>query len=152
MKKEIVSACKTFGIRFYTLSQIVDITNLPRRKVRNILWRLERQRVITRFSEKQLVKNDVGMSGKEIMYRNTKRLGMVERTTAENGWDKMWQVARAMRRFTRNDLIMICAQNKENVATFTKHYRKKGYLRPDKERGRDVCWTLIKDPGPKRPL
>ncbi len=69
----------------------------------------------------------------------------------ENSWDKMWRAVRALRRFTRDDLIIICGQRRENVKFFTQRYRKLGYFKKLKERGRGVVWMLIKDPGPVRP-
>ncbi len=152
MKKEIIAACRTFGTRIYTVSQIADITGIDRSRVRHVLWKLESARAITRFGEKEIVTYKKGRNEKEITYRNTKSLGKVERATAENGWDRMWQVARAMRRFTRNDLAVICGQAMTNVIAFTKRYRKSGHIRPNKECGREIWWTLIKDPGPKRPI
>jgi hypothetical protein len=109
--------------------------------------------MIVRFAEREGNPTfKKGRPGKEITYRNRKNLGKIERRTPENGWDKMWKAIRAMRRFTRYDLIAICGQSPENVAYFTKLYRKLGYIQPSKRAGRGVVWRLIKDPGPDRPI
>jgi len=152
MKKEIIAACKTFGTQIYTISQIAGITGIARPKVRYILRNLETKKVIIRFAEKTQHSSKKGRPWKEITYRNTKNLGIVERHTAENGWDVMWKAVRILRRFTRSDLAAICGQAITNVIAFTKRYCKSGHIRPNKKDGREVLWILIKDPGPKRPI
>jgi hypothetical protein len=153
MKIEIIRACQSFGTSIYTVSQVADIVKENRSSVRHVLWKLEKEGSIVRFTEKAATPTfKKGRQGKEITYRNKKELWKVERKTTENGWDKMWKAIRVMRRFTRFDLITICGQHPENVAYFTKHYRKLGYIQPSKKAGRGVVWTLVKDPGPDRPI
>ncbi|HBE44247.1 MAG TPA: hypothetical protein DDW17_02030 [Deltaproteobacteria bacterium] len=153
MRIEIIAACKSFGTSIYTVSQVADIVKENRSRVRHVLWKLEKEGAIVRFAEGGATPTfKKGRPGKEITYRNTKELWKVKRKTEKNGWDKMWKAIRAMRRFTRYDLITICDQHPENVAFFTKHYRKLGYIQPSRHGGRGVVWALIKDPGPDRPI
>ncbi|HDH00336.1 MAG TPA: hypothetical protein ENG80_00810 [Nitrospirae bacterium] len=157
MLRKIVQACLSFETRFYMLSQIMEITGMGRKEVRHRLWKLEAAGLITKINcrEIPLPGFSKGRPTKEICYRNTKALekkAVPPRRTKDNGWDTMWKTVRAMRRFTRNDLAIICNQRIDNVRYFTKRYRQFGYIRPLKERGRNVPWMLIKDPGPKRPL
>jgi hypothetical protein len=153
MRKEVIEACKSFGTSIYTVSQVAERAGKDRPRVRHVLWRLEKEGMIVRFAEREGHPTfKKGCPGKEITYRNTKNLGRIERKTAENGWDRMWKAIRVMRRFTRYDLIAICGQSPENVAYFTKLYRKSGYIQPSRRGGRGVVWTLVKDPGPDRPI
>lgn len=152
MKREIIAACKGFGQRIYTVSQITDLTGFPRHRVRHVLWKLEDSGAITRCRDAEAVTWKKGRPVKEIWYRNTRHLGCIERATAENGWDVMWKTVRILRRFTRTDLAAITGQGMENIRAFTKAYRELGYLRHTKEAGRGVVWALVKDPGPRRPI
>jgi len=159
MLRAIIKACLSFGTQFYTLSQIVGLTGLKRAAVRHRLWKLESVGLLTRikFWETPLPGFSKGRPTKEICYRNTKLLpkkamAMALKNGKENGWDRMWKAIRALRRFTREDLAIICEQSIDNVKCFTKTYRKLGYIKPLHERGRNVIWVLVKDPGPRRPL
>jgi hypothetical protein len=153
----IIKACLSFGTRYYTLSQIVKITDMERAAVRHKLWKLESTGLLTRIKcwETPLPGFSKCRPTKVICYRNTKLLSKKANTPKnhkENGWDRMWKAIRALRRFTREDLAIICEQNIENVRYFTKRYRKFGYIRPLRERGRNVLWVLTRDAGSRRPL
>jgi len=157
MIQAVINICLKFGTRYYTTSQIIEATGLKRDAVRHKLWKLESAGLITRVKcwETPLPGFSKGRPTKVICYRNTKLLNKkasAPRNSKENGWDKMWKIIRALGRFTRNDLAIICGLNIDNVRYFTKVYRKLGYLRPLSERGRNVVWILIKDTGPKRPF
>jgi DNA-binding Lrp family transcriptional regulator len=159
MMQKIIRACLNFGTRYYTISQVVDATGLKRSAVRHRLWKLEADGLLIRVNCRKIPLPGFsrGKPMKEICYRNVKLQPLREKTKAprpvkENGWDKMWKAVRALRRFTRNDLAIICQQSIHNVRYFTKAYRKLGYVRPLSERGRNVVWLLIKDAGPKRPF
>jgi hypothetical protein len=159
MLKTIIKACLSFETRYYTLSQIVKITGLERKAVRHKLWKLESAGLIMRvsFRKRPLPNFSRGSPMKGICYRNTKLQSLREktkppRTKKENGWDKMWKAIRALRQFTRDDLAILCEQSIFNVRYFTKRLRQLGYIRPLRERGRNILWVLIKDAGPKRPL
>jgi hypothetical protein len=157
MIKTVINACLNFGTQYYTLSQIVERTGFERSAVRHKLWKLESAGLLTRVKcwETPLPGFSKGRPTKEICYRNTKLLNKkasAPRNSKENGWDKMWKAIRALRRFTRNDLAIICGLSIWNVRYFTKVYRKLGYIRPSSEKGRGVVWMLIKDTGPRRPL
>jgi hypothetical protein len=159
MMQTIIKACLSFETRYYTISQIVKATKLKRSAVRHKLWKLEAGGLLKRVSCRKLPLPGFsrGKPMKEICYRNVRLRPLIDKTKAprplkENGWDKMWKTLRALRRFTRNDLAIICEQSIYNVRYFTKTYRKLGYIRPLSERGRNVLWVLIKDTGPTRPL
>jgi DNA-binding Lrp family transcriptional regulator len=157
MMQTIIKACLSFGTQYYTLSQVVDATGLQRETVRHRLWKLESAGLITRIKywESPLPGFSNGRPTKNICYRSTQRL--FEKANAPkahkyNSWDAMWKTIRALRKFTRSDLQIICSQGLSNVQAFTKTYRKLGYIKPLREKGRNILWMLIKDPGPRRPL
>lgn len=157
MLREIMKVCLSFGTQYYTLSQIVGVIDFERKVARHKLWKLETAGLLTRVKcwETPLPGFSKGRPTKEICYRNTKLLSekfKAPRNQKENGWDRLWKVIRALRRFTREDLAIISEQSIENVRYFTKTYRKLGYIRPLRERGRNIQWILIKDPGPRRPI
>ena len=159
MMQTVINACLNFGTRYYTISQIVEATGFRRAAVRHRLWKLESAGFLKKVSCRKIPLPNFsrGKPLKEVCYRNAKLQPLKEKTKGprplkENGWDKMWKTLRALRRFTRNDLAIICEQSIHNVRYFTKVYRKLGYIRPLSERGRNVVWMLIKDTGPKRPF
>jgi hypothetical protein len=156
MLKAIIRECLKFKNCFYALSRIVEATGLERQMVRHKLWKLEAAGLITRFKdyEKPLPGFSKGRPKKEIYYRNTKLLKkrIYASSANQNGWDKMWRTTRALKRFTRNDLAIICDQNIENVRCFTKTYRKLGFIQATRKGGRDVLWVFVKYPGSLRPL
>jgi hypothetical protein len=161
MKKEVIAVCQSFGSAWYGVKKVMerlkdvdakDQPNLQNRKsVMLVLRALEAEGAITRVRESIVVSPETGYPLKEIVYSNTKRLELRERRSPETGWDKMWLVARAMRRFTSLDLITVCGQNASSVSSFTSYYRKLGFFRNEKSPSKFKIWTLIKDLGPKRP-
>ncbi len=157
MLKAVMQACLSFGERFFSLTQIAEATGMERQAVRHRLWKLETAGLISRFRSQEIPAGR-GRPAKEIYYRATSLLakrfheGNERPASKMNGWDRMWQAVRVLRRFTRNDLAQICGQKGENVRCFTTAYRQAGYLRCLGRPGtRGVMWILAKDPGPKRP-
>jgi predicted transcriptional regulator len=157
MLKSVMRTCLSFGEKFYSLSQIAEAMGMERKAARHRLWKLEAAGLITRVRTSE-TPVERGRPVMEICYRNTnlltKRLsGPAELPASKmNGWDRMWQAVRALRRFTRSDLAQICGQSMANVKVFTTVYRQAGYLRCLGRPGaRGVTWMLAKDPGPKRP-
>ncbi len=152
----VKDACLSFKSQFYTLTQIVEASGIDRKIMRHKMWKLAKNGYVTVIKSYDMPPADRGRPYKEYWFRNTKKLipvlPLIARTDKQNGWDIMWKAVRALRRFTRDDLSRICGQTIENVTFFTKYYRKLGYMRPSKERGRAIVWTLTKDPGPARPI
>ncbi len=155
--QDVIKTCSSYGNKFYSLSAIIKTLKLDRTDARRKLVKLERTGLITRVRDtkkRDLTANSNGRPKKEIIYKNKKSLKkkLDERLQLKNvAWDRMWQAARMLRQFTRNDLVIICKAKIENVRYFTKAYTKAGYLRAGKGKGLEKVWTLIQDPGPKRP-
>ncbi len=154
--KDVMKVCTSFGTNFYTVSAVAQTLNLERSITRHKLGKLERAGLISRVKESEtpLPNFSKGRPVKEIYYRSLTGLkGKLKECVQQRGcaWDRMWQAARMLRQFTRNDLMVVCSANINNVRCFTKVYTRAGYLRTAEGKGREKTWTLIKDPGPRRP-
>lgn len=151
-----MKTCITFGTRFYSLAQVVDLTGLNRKYCRKKVWKLEASGLVRRIRSRNvpLPNFSRGRPHKEIIYQNTPKLlrSRDSRSAGNNGWDKMWQAVRVLRSFTRNELAAVCSQSISNVQFFTKRYRKLGYIKPTRDKGRNVIWVLTKNAGSLRPL
>ncbi len=69
--------------------------------------------------------------------------------------DRMWSVIRNKSKmdghFTTHDVVILAEVKREMARWTLKMLRRAGYIRPSKPRGRGTYWTLVKDPGPRRP-
>ncbi len=153
--RDVMNACLSFSTQFFTLSQIVELTGQNRSEARHRLWKLEGAGLITRVKCWEMSPTyEKGKPANEMCYRNTRLLdkrAAARPAKKENGWDKMWRTVRALRRFTRLDLMTICGQTEHNVREFTKTYRDLGYIRCHGMGGPKVTWSIAKDSGAKRP-
>ncbi len=153
--EQVRAACRNFGTGLYSFSQLHALTGGSKKDLRARMRKLTVTGEVTLMASYEVEPYKKGRPSKEYKYRNTKKLAPAPLTAPvdkQNGWDKMWRAARALRRFTRDDLVKICTQDINNVKFFTRYYRKLGYMQPSKDCGRPVIWTLIKDPGPARPI
>jgi len=154
--KPLIRECLSFGENEYSLSQIVKATGLERKYVRQRLWRFEKAEDIDIVGSRELAPKDSGRSTLEIFYRNTglltKKPAKQQKEATKDLWDKMWKAVRALRRFTRNDLVQVCEANPGAVKAFAQECHKSGYIRPARGHKNNITWMLIKDPGPKRPV
>jgi predicted ArsR family transcriptional regulator len=151
--RDVAKAClQRRGI--FSLTNIVNTTNLSRNQVRRALEKLEREGHITRVSETEspLPGFSKGRPNKEPRY--TPRASLAKRVASTDDvrqkntlWDAMWRAIRHMRRFTKRDIAIISGASLENVRYFTKRLRAAGYIKPYD----GSTWALVTDPGPKRP-
>jgi hypothetical protein len=65
--------------------------------------------------------------------------------------DRVWKVIRCKKVFTLIELIIIAEVKRETARWYLKQLRAAGIVKPSAEAGPGVEWTLLKDPGPKRP-
>ena len=124
---------------FFSLDQIVQGTGYPRTIIRIVLDNLSREGLI----------------------RETKRSGTVGRpgiyriNRAEEGQqialNRMWTTIRYNGTLELSDLIKLASVKRETARSFLKSLRRGGFITPSKPTGRGVYWTLVKDPGPRRP-
>lgn len=150
---------KTSG--FFSLDQIVELTGFDRGETRHVLERLSRDKLIIQI-EKQIKAKEEFPRGRPVMaitYCTGKQGELKTRITPKlkegTAQDRVWSVIRNKSKmdghFTIHDLIILAEVKRESVRWFTKMLRRAGYIAPSKPRGQGVYWTLIKDPGPKRP-
>jgi len=158
MLKSVMRACLSFGDEDYTITQIIEVSGMERHEIKPRLRLLQNAGLISKTNTRW-APTEGGRPLKEIWYRNTELLAASLKprikplNAPSNSWDKMWKVVRALRRFTRNDLAVICEQSLGNVQRFTIRYRQHGYLRCLGKAGtKNPIWILLKDPGPLRPL
>jgi hypothetical protein len=130
---------------FFSLDQIVFETHYPRNAVRDILAAFVAERVITG----SIGRRPRGASGPEGCP------GIYRVNQSEEGegiaLNRMWKVIRYKGIFELADLIKLANVKRETARSFIKTLRKGGFINPSKPTGRGVFWTLVKDPGPRRP-
>ena len=155
------------GNEFFALDQIVEMAGFDRITVRRILEKLRREELVVTIAKKgayQLesageVELGKGRPPLAITYhirskeKFIKRVGpKLKENTAQ---DKMWSVIRHKSRlegsFSVRDVVVLAEVKHEHARWFVKMLRRAGYLSCSAPGGKGVTWTLIKDPGPKRP-
>jgi hypothetical protein len=139
IRKQTIKEAILKRLGFFSLDQIVEEVHLPRKIVQEIL----------------------DTFGKEGLIHETERIGTIGRpgiyriNRIDEGDDlsanKMWKVIRYKREFGLRDLIILANAKRETARAFLKSLRRAGYIEPNKPTGRGVFWTLVKDPGPRRP-
>jgi DNA-binding IclR family transcriptional regulator len=119
---------------FFSLDQIVAETHFPRPLVREVLDQLESEGVVSKSVRPSWVyRINLAEEGEKIAL------------------NRIWTAIRYKGDFTLHDLIILAGVKRETARSFCKALRKGGFIRPNKPTGRGVFWTLIKDPGPRRP-
>jgi hypothetical protein len=153
---------------FFTLDQVIEITGLDRAGIRRALERLSREKIVVKIEKKPgyiKVENAYpypeakGRPPLAITYRvkdRGKLTGRVAPKLKENtAQDKMWSVIRNKSRhdgsFTVRDVITLAEVKFENARWYIKMLRRGGIVQASGKCGHGTSWTLIKDPGPRRP-
>jgi hypothetical protein len=151
--RDVTKAClDRNGI--FSLSSIVAASGHERVKVRRAMEKLEREGHVVRVAESEtpLPGPTRGRPIKESRYaaRSSLKARLADMECVvqkETALDRIWRAIRQLRRFTRHGLMVTADASPENVRAYTMKLRRAGYV---KLIDRDT-WTLIKDPGPKRP-
>jgi len=124
---------------FFSLDQIIEQTHYPRPVVKEILATFVAEGLIRET-------NRPGTVGCPGIYRvNQPEEG------EQIALNRMWTTIRYKETFELSDLIKLASVKRETARSFLKTLRKGGFITPNKPTGRGVFWTLIKDPGPRRP-
>ena len=140
------------GRNFFSLEQIVKATGLERAKVRDILLYFWEEKLLVRIHKNVQHTWKKYHPFENPSYRVITPKKLVARIAPKfkgenNSSDRIWFLIRKKRIFTRRDLCVLGGVSKEQVRWFTKMLARAGYIKQT-EFGQ---WTLIKDPGPKRP-
>jgi len=143
----------TRGRDFFSLAQIVEATGFDRTVVRDTLLTLHSEGFLRRI-HRTLEPYDKakGPPMVNIRYRvivpAKLAAKIAPRHRGENNLcDKIWFVIRKKKSFTRRDLRVLTGASSATVRWFTKMLHRMGIIIPA-ARGE---WSLIKDPGARRP-
>ncbi len=145
------------GWGFFSLDQVVKRTGLNRCEVCHQLEKFCLEKILRKISAR-MRNEDQGRRGRpyfNIIYRLIGQEALQKKINPklkdETAQDRMWKVIRYLRDFTVRDLIRLAEAKREHARWFVKMLRRGGFVKPSKPGGPGVTWTLIKDPGPRRP-
>ena len=139
------------------MDHLIKETGLPAEEIKPRLYKLEKEGLIKKVKDRQALPRCRAISP-QILY--TRRVGLKARLNQmvimpkkrTTSWDKIWKTIRAMRRFTRADLIQLTGTSSDQVKDFTKALERDGYIKKVAwSPGRQAIFNLCKDPGPQRP-
>lgn len=141
------------GTGFFSLAQIVKATGLSRTVVRDTLLTLHSESFLRRVL-RTVEPYDKGKGPPMINIRYrvitpsrlAAKIAPVQRGE-RNSADRMWFVIREKKVFTRRDLRVLARASKNYCRWFTKMLHRAGIISLT-DRGE---WSLIKDPGARRP-
>ncbi len=155
---------KSPGNEFFSLDQIIEITGLDRIAVRRSLEQFSREKLILKLSKRPTyLRAEIGLpKGRpplaityHVKSKKKLRERVIPKLKEETDQDRMWSVIRNKQEvdgyFTIRGVIILAEVKRENARWFVKMLRRAGIVRPSKSGGPGVTWTLIKDPGPRRP-
>lgn len=140
----------------FSAKQISEETGVPFKESEMVLDRLCREGLLEKYRfESLLAPVGRGRPKARIIYQvaNKQQLQsrLAPRQKEDTAQDRMWMVIRYLRTFSRSDLIRLAEAKFETAKFFTKMLRRAGYIKPSREHGRGIEWSLVKDPGPRRP-
>lgn len=141
------------GTGFFSLAQIIKATGLDRTVVRNTLLTLHSEGFLRRvLKTPEPYSRDKGPPLMNVRYKvimPSKLAAKVApvRRGERNSADRMWFIIREKKTFTRRDLRVLAGASKEHCRWFTKMLHRAGIIcLTDRDE-----WSLIKDPGARRP-
>ena len=145
---------------FFTVKKIARETGISTADVKTVLDRLFREGLLLRFKiDPKFAPLAPGRPKMKAVYQMANQKKMAERVAPKikegTAQDRMWSVVRNKSKmdgqFTTHDVVILAEVGRENARWFLKMLRRAGIIRPSKPRGRGAYWTLVKDPGPRRP-
>ncbi len=153
-RRDLIEALLGNQGNLISLSKLADILQTDRKIIKDRLrWLIGKGAVVeTRRYPSPRSLDRSGPNRWEVIY-SINHLKLMEllrkptRKTYYTGWDRMWRVIRAYKRFNRRDLCQLASVSEGNAKCFTKALRKMGYIREAKG-----VWEIIRDPGPDRPI
>ena len=163
MEKLRVVGCaileKSPGNEFFSLDQIIEITGIDRITIRRTIEKMIREKLIMKISRLPDYEMKKGRPQLAITYCIGDKEKLQNRVAPKlkegTAQDRMWSVIRNKSRldasFTVRDVVVLAEVKHEHARWFVKMLRRAGYLSCSAPGGKGVTWTLIKDPGPKRP-
>jgi predicted transcriptional regulator len=141
---------------FFSLDQIVEVTNLSRKCISDTLFILSQEGLVKKIV-KQKKEHIPGHPPRfSLTYIIAKRKALAARIAPhlkeETAQDRMWFAIRKKRYFGLWDLVMLSGVKRTTVRWYLKELRGLGIIKPSRTGGGPgVEWMLINDVGPKRP-
>lgn len=138
-----------------SLETVIKGAKRPRKPVLRVMDRLVREGCLEEVADNraQLQYGEVGPRRRNPTWRILRKpvdvacLAPRRRTLR----DRMWQIIRARRRFTRKELQRLACASVGSTEDFTKLLVRHGYLRVIGKDHKAYVFMLINDPGPRRP-
>jgi len=145
---------------FFSVKKIARDAGISPAGVQVVLDRLFREGLLLRFrTDPKFAAVAPGRPKMKALYQMADKEKMAGRVAPKfkegTAQERMWSVIRNKNKmdghFTTHDVIILAEVGRENARWFLKMLRRAGIIRPSKPRGQGTYWTLIKDPGPRRP-
>lgn len=144
-----------YPVGFFSIDQIMQAVNLPRKFVIDALVSLSKEGLIKKV--KKVRKEHIpGQPPRftHIYSANRKALAVriAPRLKKETVQDQMWKVIRKSKSFNLQDLIVLSGVKRGTARWYLKALRRLGIIHPSRGGGGSgVVWNLIKDVGVRRP-
>lgn len=139
-----------------TLAQVIEGAERPRKPVLRVMDRLAREGYLEEIEDNK-IPPAYGETGRErrnptwrIIARPLPEIAR-PRPKRRTSRDRIWQLIRARRRFTRVELARISGVSPASCEDYVKLLARDGYLRETGKDGNRKVYLLVKDPGPTRP-
>lgn len=140
-----------------SLEQAIAGAERPRKPVLRVMDRLVREGYLEEIEDNKIhpALGEVGRERRNPTWRIiVKPLPEIAQRQPERRTlrDRMWQLIRSRRRFTRTELQRLTGIGRHSCDDYTKLLAKNGYLREIGKDGHEKVYLLIKDTGPQRPI
>lgn len=146
----------TWSKRKITLQEAMEGSDRPRKPVLRVMDRLVREGYLEEIEDNKIPlkygefgckrRNPTWRILSTPVYQNPKS---PKRRTLR---DRLWQIMRARRRFTRKELVRLSGASISSVEDYSSVLVNHGIIRVIGKDGRANVYLLIKDGGPKRPV
>lgn len=140
-----------------SLRMVVKGVRMPRKPVLRVLAKLEAEGWLEYLGERPSKKqNVINTSGPELrspvwLIKRDVVKRRVKTPKKRTGADRLWQVIRAKRRFTRKDLRRMTGINENYIGVYTRKLEAYEFIRQTGKDGPQKVYMLINDVGPNRP-
>lgn len=136
---------------FFTVNRISQKTGLSSSDVRTVLDRLFREGLLLRIKIDPKYAPPRGRPPAKLLYQKKNKKKFLQKIAPRlkegTALDRMWAIIRARINFTVQDIVVLAEVGRENARWFVKALRRASIIR----RIGHKEWSLIKDPGPRRP-
>jgi hypothetical protein len=140
---------------FFSLGQITELTKISQKYVTDVLVVFSKEGLIkkVRKSRKEHIPGHSPRFSLTYVVADKKALAarIAPQQRQNTVQDRIWFVIRGKKFFTLRDLVILAQAKRETVRWFVKALRRMGIIRPLRPGGPGIDWSLIRDPGVRRP-